>query len=153
MGLRGAISMKRSFCALWMAAAACIVAPVFLLDAALILLPLGSGAVVGWLLQPFAIGRHSNRAIAAATGSVCAVLALPVGLLGFGLVIDPLEVFGDPGGSLGTIFSLSWSALRYLWWWILPMGALAGMTLQCGWLAAEERRAVTRKDASETAGG
>ena len=112
-----------------------------------------AGALAGGLLQPLAIGRHSNAIAAAVMGVFCATLCLPLVLLGTAVGVDPLLVFR--GGVEGTLKALSFLlvmsffGMARFWWTILPMGALAGLTLQLAWRSVENRQEMPRSGEEE----
>jgi len=132
---------KRVFCALWMAAFADLAAfPLWLISrqsiplTAVALLTL-SGGVVGMLVQPHAVGRHSTVTYAALVGTACAVLAMPIFLLALFVSREPAVLLNPVGLFTVTLAALSVSSMGTMrLWWLLPIGALAGATLQLIWV-------------------
>jgi hypothetical protein len=135
------------FCTLWMAVTACLVMPLWLFEPLLAPVILAAGAVPGALLQPFAVGCQSNARRAAVAGLLCAAVAVPLGGFLVFMIDDPQRVLRDPVRALRNLFSLSGLVLMFLFWWILPLGACAGATLQIIWV-----RHVQARDAVEPAG-
>jgi hypothetical protein len=102
----------------------------------LILSPAAAGAVTGVLVQAPAIGQHSNLLRGTIAGIACAVLSLPLMILGFVLLADLFTLGRVPdnftGPFLGTLF-ISIFVMKNMWWSILAMGAVGGLTLQLAW--------------------
>lgn len=140
---------KRVFCALWMAAFAALAgfptwnpaapAPALFF---LIISPAAAGAITGALVQAPAVGRHSNVVGSAVAGMICAVISLPLMILGFMLLSDLVTVGKVPdnfmGPFLGTFF-ISVLVMKKMWWSILPLGAVGGLTLQLAWERVDRR--------------
>lgn len=141
---------KRGLCALWMALFAALAgiptwngsAPAAV-SFFVVLSPAAAGAVTGALVQAPAIDRHSNLLRATIVGIICAVLSLPLMILGFLLLADPFTFGKVPeniaGAFLATFF-ISIFVMKAMWWSILPMGAAGGLTLQLAWRMVEQRK-------------
>ena len=145
---------KRVLCALWMAGFANLAAfPLWIIwmssgfrgDNPLpISLQLAFvGALVGGLLQPVAVGRHSNVLFATLMGAICALLAIP-------LLMTVLVLFVDTP-SFSSIRAISELAVKLIqatpraiensWFIVLPVGAIGGLLLQIVWRHHEDKTA------------
>jgi hypothetical protein len=100
------------------------------------------GALVGGLLQPIAIGRHSNALVAGLMGAICAAIAVP--LLGVVLMLidHPPNLI-----SIDSLLSFARRIVRNLprteiemWLMVTPVGAIGGIALQWVWLCIEDTR-------------
>ncbi len=135
--------IKRLFAAVSMLIFAClatIVASLFDMapdqDAfVLMVLPAAlAAAVVGWFIQSRVIGTGSNWLRSTLVGALNAFLALPIA----GSIIYVLEGLGFVGGNIFDDFGLSVLAVTlagflFLWWVIMPIGAIAGLSTHLIW--------------------
>lgn len=97
---------------------------------------------MGALVQVKAIGERSDYLGASIVGILCAALALPLMIFGVLVIAALPDLLTEPSLfgaiALATIFGSAY-AIKGLWWLILPMGAVAGLTLQFAWRRREDR--------------
>ncbi|WP_282608929.1 hypothetical protein [Pelagibius sp. Alg239-R121] len=127
-----------------MAAFACIAdLPILLSDGptiALLLPPVFAGGSFGWVLQADAVGRKSNSLIAAACGAFCALLSLPIVMLGSILIAISNPIPHGIFDLIAMLVMICLAAIALMWWWIFPIGAVAGLTLHLIWKQVEKRQ-------------
>ena len=91
------------------------------------------GATTGAFIQHRAVGQQSNIVYATLSGVLCAALAMPL-IVFFGSLA--IAAFDDPtalGVAADGIALFSLIGLVLFGWWVLPVGALAGLTLHIAW--------------------